>query len=202
MDGTDAVRIEGTMSSTRRARLLLAALIAAVAVAMTACVAAPPPSTKGSDLPQGDDPVSLDPADFTTEIDHPYWPMEPGTRWSYVELDPEGGELTVEVTVTSDTKTDRERHRGARRPRHRAQQRRDRRGHLRLVRPGRRRRDLVPRRGHRGVRGRRDRLARGLVRGRRRRRPAGHRPPGRSGAGHGSTGRSTPPARPKTTERS
>ena len=22
--------------------------------------------------------------------------MEPGTRWSYVELDPEGGELTVE----------------------------------------------------------------------------------------------------------
>ena len=104
MDGTDAVRIEGTMSSTRRARLLLAALIAAVAVAMTACVAAPPPSTKGSDLPQGDDPVGLDPSDFTTEIDHPYWPMEPGTRWSYVELDPEGGEFTVEVIVTSDTR--------------------------------------------------------------------------------------------------
>ena len=49
--------------------------------------------------------------------------------------------------------------------------RRGRRGHLRLVRPGRRRQRLVPRRGHRRVRGRR-----GLPRGRARSRPASTAP--------------------------
>ncbi|MGH9025021.1 MAG: hypothetical protein ACRDWD_02735 [Acidimicrobiia bacterium] len=55
-------------------------------------------------LPQGDDPVDLDPADFTTAIDNPYWPMEPGTRWTYRETDEEGNELEVVVTVTTETK--------------------------------------------------------------------------------------------------
>jgi len=92
------------MSSTRRGRRFVAALIGVAALALTACVGAAPPSAHGSDLPQGDDPVTLDPADFTTEIDHPYWPMKPGTRWSYLELDSDGGELTVDVTVTSETR--------------------------------------------------------------------------------------------------
>ncbi|MBM7831356.1 hypothetical protein JOE59_002061 [Agromyces cerinus] len=92
------------MSSIRSRRALVLALIAAGALILTACVGGAPPEASGADLPQGDDPVSLDPADFTTEIDNPYWPMEPGTRWSYVELDPDGGELTVDVTVTSETK--------------------------------------------------------------------------------------------------
>ena len=56
------------------------------------------------DLPQGDDPVDLDPADFTTDIDNPYWPMEPGTRWTYREVDEEGEELEVVVVVTGVTK--------------------------------------------------------------------------------------------------
>jgi hypothetical protein len=77
------------------------ALCAAVASAMTGCVVSVPSPTS---LPQSDEPVSLDPAEFTTEIDNPYWPMEPGTRWTYNELGPEGGELTVEVTVTTATK--------------------------------------------------------------------------------------------------
>jgi len=79
----------------------VAALGAAAALALTSCVAsAPSPAS----LPQSDEPVSLDPAEFTTEIDNPYWPMEPGTRWAYLELDPDGGQLTVEVTVTTATK--------------------------------------------------------------------------------------------------
>lgn len=57
-----------------------------------------------SGLPQGGEPFELDPADFTTDIDHPYWPMEPGTRWTYSEIDEEGTELEVIVTVTSVTK--------------------------------------------------------------------------------------------------
>ena len=35
------------------------------------------------------------PAEFTTEIDNEYWPMEPGTQWTYREVDEEGQELEV-----------------------------------------------------------------------------------------------------------
>ena len=35
--------------------------------------------------PPGSQPVQLDLAEFSTEIDHPYWPMKPGTRWTYRE---------------------------------------------------------------------------------------------------------------------
>jgi hypothetical protein len=56
-------------------------------------------------LPQGDEPVTLDPAEFTTEIDNPYWPMKVGSRWVYRETDAEGTVTRVEVTVTNQTKT-------------------------------------------------------------------------------------------------
>ena len=58
----------------------------------------------GADLPQGSEPVKLDPAEFTTEIDNPYWPMKPGSRWIYREIDSEGTEQKVVVTVTERTK--------------------------------------------------------------------------------------------------
>ena len=65
-----------------------------------------PPRTRRPwpELPQGDAPVRLDPADFTTEIDNPYWPMKPGTRWTFRETDGEGGEAKVVVIVTNLTK--------------------------------------------------------------------------------------------------
>jgi hypothetical protein len=56
-------------------------------------------------LPQGSDPVALDPADFVTGIDHPYWPMAPGSKWVYRETDGKGGVQKVVVTVTDETKT-------------------------------------------------------------------------------------------------
>ncbi len=55
-------------------------------------------------LPQGSEPVSLDPADFSTEIDNPYWPMSPGSRWVYRETDTRGTEEKVVVSVTDKTK--------------------------------------------------------------------------------------------------
>ena len=58
----------------------------------------------GSEFPQGSEPVELDPADFTANIDNPYWPMEPGTRWTYREIDEQGEELKVVVVVTTETK--------------------------------------------------------------------------------------------------
>jgi len=55
-------------------------------------------------LPQGSEPVNLDPADFTTRIDNPYWPMRVGTRWIYRETAPDGTKQRVVVTVTPRTK--------------------------------------------------------------------------------------------------
>ncbi len=54
-------------------------------------------------LPQGADPVNLDPKTFTTRIDNPYWPMDPGTRWTYRETDQEGSSQKVVVTVSDRT---------------------------------------------------------------------------------------------------
>ena len=56
-------------------------------------------------LPQGGEPVELDPADFVAEIDNPYWPMSPGSTWVYRETDAEGAVQRVEVTVTDRTRT-------------------------------------------------------------------------------------------------
>ena len=61
----------------------------------------------GSDggLPVGSEPVSLDPADFTTRIDNRFWPMAPGTTWTYRATDAQGDEQRIVVTVTDRTKT-------------------------------------------------------------------------------------------------
>lgn len=57
-----------------------------------------------SGLPQGSERVEMDPAEFTTNIDNPYWPMTPGSTWVYRETDSEGADQRVEVTVTDRTK--------------------------------------------------------------------------------------------------
>ncbi len=60
------------------------------------------PSGSSSELPQGTEHVELDPAEFTTEIDNPYWPMPVGSRWVYREEE-DGEILRVVVTVTDRT---------------------------------------------------------------------------------------------------
>ena len=55
-------------------------------------------------LPQGSEHVELDPAQFTTTIDNRYWPMTPGSRWVYQEVE-DGKSQRVVVTVTDRTKT-------------------------------------------------------------------------------------------------
>ena len=66
-------------------------------------VAAARPGSQGG-LPQGSEPVKLDPADFSTNIDNPYWPMSPGSKWVYSETDTEGTNEKVVVEVTDKTK--------------------------------------------------------------------------------------------------
>jgi hypothetical protein len=73
-------------------------------IAVAALLAAGCGGSGEADLPQGGEPFDLDPGSFSTEIDNRYWPMAPGTRWTYRELDEEGKRLEVVVTVTSETK--------------------------------------------------------------------------------------------------
>ena len=88
-------------------------------------------------LPQGDEPVDLRPADFTTRIDHPYWPMRPGTTWRYVERG--GGEVANVRVHRHRSHEDHRGHPGAGRPRRRPRRRRAGGEHPRLVRTGLRR---------------------------------------------------------------
>ena len=74
--------------------------------ALVAGCGSPDESTpaRGGALPRGAEPVTLDPSRFTTRIDNPYWPMEPGSRWIYRETDTSGLQQRVVVTVTRRTK--------------------------------------------------------------------------------------------------
>ncbi len=72
-------------------------------VALSAVAAAAKPQ-RSNPLPKGGQSVNLDPADFTTDIDNPYWPMKPGSRWVYRETDSSGARRRVVVTVTDKIK--------------------------------------------------------------------------------------------------
>ena len=90
----------------RRASALGIFLAGSLAFGLAACSneepTGSPPAT--ASLPQGADPVDLDPADFTADIDHPYLPMAEGTRMTYREIDEDGERLKVVVIVTRETK--------------------------------------------------------------------------------------------------
>src|SRR5262245_61804460 len=70
-----------------------------------ATASSPPPAATAIPLPQGSESIELDPAQFAgIAIDHPFWPMAPGSTWTYRETDAEGTEQQVVVTVLPDTK--------------------------------------------------------------------------------------------------
>jgi hypothetical protein len=98
-------------------RAVALALTAVTLLALAACGGSEEPSGENPTssgtvedaaaptLPQGSEPFALDPADFVSAIDNPYWPMTPGSRWVYSETDGKGGVMKVVVTVTDRTKT-------------------------------------------------------------------------------------------------
>jgi hypothetical protein len=55
-------------------------------------------------IPQGSEPVTIDPANFVEGIDNAYLPMTPGARAIFRETDPDGGTQKVKVVVTTRTK--------------------------------------------------------------------------------------------------
>lgn len=55
-------------------------------------------------LPQTSEPSKLNPADFTTQIDNPYWPMPVGRQWHVHVSNPQGESLQEIITVEDRTK--------------------------------------------------------------------------------------------------
>lgn len=105
-------------------RLAAAALASGAVLATAACVGSagsttrPASATPGATssatsanssqavtaLPQGAERRELDPADFSTTITNPYWPMAAGDTWRFEETDTQGGRQQVVIRVTSKTK--------------------------------------------------------------------------------------------------
>jgi hypothetical protein len=65
-------------------------------------VAATQPGT--NTFPQSSEPSNLTPADFTTQVDNPYFPLPVGGRWVIRVTDTEGLEQREVITVTDQTK--------------------------------------------------------------------------------------------------
>jgi hypothetical protein len=66
--------------------------------------------TRIASLPTGGEPVQLDPEVFSTRIDNPYWPMQPGERRVYRVTDSEG--LKQRDVVTGQTRHEADSQRG------------------------------------------------------------------------------------------
>ena len=82
----------------------VSAYAAAAAVALGGPAAVAAAQDPGTGLPQGNEPFTLDPATFTADIEHPYWPMRPGTRWVSRETAPDGSRQRIVVRVTHRTR--------------------------------------------------------------------------------------------------
>ena len=79
-----------------------AAAAAAIALGVTAGAGS---ASRSGGLPQGDDPVHLNPDHFSANIDNAKWPMTVGSRWVYRVLDTADGSVQHDViTVTPRTK--------------------------------------------------------------------------------------------------
>jgi hypothetical protein len=90
----------------RKLPIATAVVVLLAAVAVAACGGDEDGNASGTraDLPQGSEPVDLNPADFTTRIDNHYRPMTPGSRRAYRATDSDGTVQRAEVVVTSRTK--------------------------------------------------------------------------------------------------
>jgi len=74
-------------------------------VLLAACLAVSGCDSGGEDasgLP--DIPKPIDPGIFVEGVDNPYWPLTPGTSYSYLSV-VDGVEVTVEVEVLEETRT-------------------------------------------------------------------------------------------------
>jgi hypothetical protein len=86
--------------SIKLAAAAAGALAAALAVGLG--VAASGGASPSRGLPQGSDPVHLNPAKFSANIDNPRWPMMVGSRWVYRVVDSSDGSVKHDVIKVTD----------------------------------------------------------------------------------------------------
>ncbi|WP_109509771.1 hypothetical protein [Nocardioides speluncae] len=79
-------------------RVLAAAALLAVLAVLVGCGSEP-----AAEEPT-EEPAGLDPAEFSSEVTNPWFPLEPGTRWTYRETTEDGEKVLVVVTATSVTR--------------------------------------------------------------------------------------------------
>ena len=92
------------MSSSTFTGLLACGLGAGLAAATLSGCAGGPPQVDPSGVDGLEIPTpSPDPQDFVASVDNPWFPLEPGTVWSYKTTGDEGAEM-VTVTVTDRAK--------------------------------------------------------------------------------------------------
>jgi len=58
-------------------------------------------SATATALPQSDEAIELDPAGFSADVTNRWFPLDPGTRWTYREITEDGEEVRVVVTATA-----------------------------------------------------------------------------------------------------
>lgn len=88
------------MIGTQRRRW--AAVSTALVLGIAALAGAAAQANRG--LPEGHQPANINPADFTTAIDNPYYPLHPGDRRVYRETAPDGTRQKIVDVVTDRTK--------------------------------------------------------------------------------------------------
>ena len=91
-------------TTSSRLKMTAVGLVAGALAATLATLTVAGEAGANRGLPEGSEPVTLNPAEFTLEIDNPYFPLRPGSRWVYRETDKEGAKMKVVVTVTNETK--------------------------------------------------------------------------------------------------
>jgi hypothetical protein len=79
-------------------------MIGSIAIAAAALSLATSASGATTSLPQGSEPVNLNPADFTAKVTNPYFPLVPGTRLIYREQALDGTVQRQVVHVTKQRK--------------------------------------------------------------------------------------------------
>jgi hypothetical protein len=97
------------MSSGARARVGAGAVTAALLSALLiACGGSSDESSSAgaatNTFPQSNEPANLNPADFSTDIDNPYFPLPVGAQWRVQVTDQEGSVQHQVITVTDKTK--------------------------------------------------------------------------------------------------
>jgi hypothetical protein len=80
------------------------AYLLTIAIAMLVAACGGGGSGSENLLPTGSERVDLNADDFVQQIDHPYWPMAPGSKWVFTATDFKGNTERIEITVTNRKK--------------------------------------------------------------------------------------------------